>query len=47
MTCITLIKKAKFYKCLNNIKINIHPGDLKRLLDDYFYSIINIHGDLI
>ncbi|GEM_PF-7100213 len=40
--------KSKLYKERITSNINIHPSDLRRLLDDCFsYSFINLKGDLI
>ena len=32
----------KIYKPVKTDNINIHPGNLQRLPDDYFYSFLNI-----
>jgi len=37
-----MIGKEKLYKSKNIANINIHPGGLKRLPDDYFYYFFKL-----
>ena len=42
-----LITEQKIYKLQRGCYINIHPGDLNRLPDDYFYNSVLMDGGFL